>query len=599
MKRSLGVRYLPLAGLVAIQLLIVAVAPSVQERQTVESGSGGFDANAGFQDPNTGLPVGGEDATGVPVGSSSGSGSGQVSTGSGGSGSSGSGSGGPGGQGGGAGQGGGDTGQGGGDTGQGGGGQVAQGDTSHCVGDRQYDPAIDFYAPPCVPKSNGQNPGETYQGVTGEEIKLILYYGAGDPAVNAILEAQGAFVEPGEHREYLGAVADFINANYELYGRKVVFEVFEGRCGTIPPDISCLQNEFRQLIQEKKPFAIQWNTSLCSACFAEMSKLRTINLGGWNFRDEFAQRWRPYHYDITMSGTNLAKHAAEFWCKQLAGNPAEYSRQYGDTTRSLGVIATNDPQNQDTIEIDLKSELAKCGADYGNRKYFYEQDISTADTQRRAGVLAMRGDAINPDDDATSVMCFCDLVAPAFLYQEEDTQQYYPENIVTGTGFMDTDAASQAYIGSVGCPQGNPCAFDGAFGFRSVNKADPEFQGAGSRVWRAAGRDGNPPFTSVDVQWDYWNLTASAIQMAGPNLNPETFEQGAFRLGARGDANHALRQISPGNYHWIQDVDRVYWSSTKTSSYNGERGTYIRLDEQRTALGKWGSQKLQLPAAPR
>ena len=69
---------------------------------------------------------------------------------------------------------------------------AAQGDTSHCKGDRQFDPAIDFYAPPCVGKSNGQNPGDTYQGVSGDEIKIVQYVGAGDPAVNAILAAQGA-----------------------------------------------------------------------------------------------------------------------------------------------------------------------------------------------------------------------------------------------------------------------------------------------------------------------------------------------------------------------------------------------------------------------
>ena len=98
------------------------------------------------------------------------------------------------------------------------------------------------------------------------------------------------------------------------------------------------------------------------------------------------------------------------------------------------MIATNDPENQNTVEIDLKAEIAKCGQSYGNRKYFYEQDISTADQQRRAGVLAQRGNAVDPNDDATSVMCFCDLVAPPFLYQEEDIQQYYPENIIVGLG---------------------------------------------------------------------------------------------------------------------------------------------------------------------
>jgi hypothetical protein len=602
MNRTVGARYLPLAAIVAIQLLIVAVAPSrMANDQQVSSGGGvvqdDFAAGVGgdFTDPGTGEPVSDDGGvTGVPVdtgttdggtpdgGTTDGGGGDATTPGGGGSGDATT----PGG--------------GGGDDGTTGTNapQTVQGDKSHCKGDRQFDPGIDFYAPPCVAKSNGQNPGATYQGVSAKEIKIVQYDAKGNDAVDAILKAQGAFVSFEQYKAYNAAAVNFINQNYELYGRKVVIKTVQGTCETIPPDVSCLQGEMRKVVQQEKPFALFWDTSLCSACFAELSKLRTVNLGGWNFRDEFGQRWRPYHYDVTMSGTRLAQHAGRFWCQQLTGHNAEYSRNYKDKTRQLGVIATNDPENQNTVEIDLKRELAKCGQDYGNRKYFYEQDISTADQQRRAGVLAMRGDAVNPNDDATSVMCFCDLVAPAFLYQEEDTQQYYPENIVTGTGFMDTDASAQAYIGAVGCPQGNPCAFDGAFGFRSISKLDPQFKTAGHRVYAAGGGKGQT-FEAAWRQWDYLNLIMSSIQMAGPNLNPETFEQGAFRLGARGDANHVLRQISPGNYYWGQDVMRTYWSSTKTSSYNGKRGTYVHLDQKRTPVDGWTKQKLSLPAAPR
>ena len=200
MKRTVGARYLPLAAIVAIQLLIVAVAPSQMQNQSVSTGGDPSDFGTpgdganDFTDPATGEPV--EDTSGeVAIDAAPGDTGGNA----------------------------------GGDSGptdtapadQGGEAPAPQGDTSHCKGDRQFDPAIDFYAPPCVGKSDGSNPGETYQGVTGDKIKIVQYYGAGDPAVNAILQAQGSFVEPNQHRAYNEKAAKFINENYELYGRQV------------------------------------------------------------------------------------------------------------------------------------------------------------------------------------------------------------------------------------------------------------------------------------------------------------------------------------------------------------------------------------------
>ncbi len=65
MKRTVGARYLPLAAIVAVQLLIVAVAPSTMQDQSVEAGAGGVDSSVGtpgdgandFTDPETGEPV--------------------------------------------------------------------------------------------------------------------------------------------------------------------------------------------------------------------------------------------------------------------------------------------------------------------------------------------------------------------------------------------------------------------------------------------------------------------------------------------------------------------------------------------------------------
>lgn len=573
---------MPLAAFVAAQLLIIALAPSrpiAARNEQAAGGSSSVDGSSGGASDGTDGTggVGGGTTDGIVVDGSGGGGTGGSTGGSGGStgGSAGGTTGGP------------------------------VGDTSHCKGGRQFDPAIDYYAPPCTPRWSGNNGGATYQGVTKDKITLVRYYAKGSDAVDAILKAQGSYVSVDQHRQYQAVEQKFINDHYELYGRQVELKIFEGHCNTIPPDVSCLRGEMQEMVTSMKPYAVYWNSSLCSACYDELSKLKTVNVGGWHFRDDFSKLRAPYHWDVQMSGTTMAQHAARWWCAQLNGKPARYAgsanpaQDLRDNVRKLGVISTNDPENKASVEVDLRGELQKCGAGYGDNYYFYEQDITTADQQRRAAVLRM-----NPvgsgENAATSVMCFCDLVAPSFLYSEEQNQNYYPENLIVGSGYMDADAASQAYMGSLGCPnKGRPCNFEDAFGLSQINAQEHKFKDAGQRVWNAGGGKGNAPFESVTAEWDYVNMLVSMIQAAGPNLNPKSMEAGAFRMGPRGDANHALRYLSPGHYSWNQDMRQVYWSTQKVSPYNDVAGTYVQIGQGRVGVTGWKPGEFTIPAKPR
>jgi hypothetical protein len=211
-------------------------------------------------------------------------------------------------------------------------------------------------------------------------------------------------------------------------------------------------------------------------------------------------------------------------------------------------------------------------------------------------VLKMRSDGV-----ATSIMCFCDLVAPAFLYAEEQQQNYYPENLVVGSGFMDSDAASQAYMGALGCPiAARPCTFEDAFGLSSIAAQEPEFKDRGSRVWQAAGGGGNPPYSSVTADWDYFNMIASILQMAGPGISPQTVAEGAVRLGCRGggDSGQILRCFEPGSYSWNQDMRPVYWSTKTSSPYNGEAGSYVEIGP-RIQAGGYPAAEWSMPGKPR
>lgn len=585
-RSTLARRYAPLLAVAAIQLLIIAVVPSkapdaIGDNLAVDAfdpRAGAAGAVPGAIDPATGEQFatdGGPTTGGTTAGGATG---------------------GAGGAGGGAGGGGGGAGGGGGGGG-GGGSTAAVGDTSHCVGDRQYDPKIVFHAPPCFPKFTGKNAGATYQGVTDKTIKVVDYYADYGEAVNTILRAQGAFVEHDQQKAFNEAAVKFINDRYELYGRKIEVKLVRSSCRLIPPDEACLRNEARQIVKDEKPFFFKWNTSLASPFFDEFAKLKTPSIGGWHFRDEFSAARRPYHWDVQVTYSRMMRHFGEWYCKQLhgkpvqfAGNPRPPGQSLNGKERILGVIGTADPENSAAVNAHLKPELAKCGAKV-HHEYYYSQNIETADQQRKAAVAKMRE---NPE--ATVVLCICDLVAPTFLYQTEQDENYYPENVLSGSGLMDLDKSGQSYYGRVACPLQQNCAFENAFGLAQWPVRGPINESVAARVMKAAGAN-VPLWETADIDWDYWNMIGTLLQAAGPNLNPFTMEAGAFRLPPRGGGNtgQILRRLGPNNYGWNQDMRIMYWDPDDRSPFNGQPGTYRDAEPVRFDLGAYQSKNVAVP----
>jgi hypothetical protein len=582
-RSTLAKRYLPLAVVLAVQLLIIAVVPSKAPSSTVAAGlSGGGNGLTGGGDQAAGTTGDAGSAAGAAGGASGGA-SGGATTGAVKAGQK--------------------------FTGPvlaaNGGINYPDGDRSHCVGGRQFDPATYYWAPPCQGKFAGVNNGATSPGVKADgTIEIVDYRSKGNAAVDGILKAQNAYVTEQQQRDFDAAAQDFINKNFELWGRKVHIDVFLGQCDSVPPNYACLRNEVNQIVSSLHPYLIKWNTSLASPFFAQASADKVVNVGGWHFRDSFNQAWAPYHWDVQMSGTDLAKHVAELWCKELKGKKAIYAGEPRNATekdlrgniRVLGVISTNDPENKKAVQGDLRDALSQCGASYAH-EYYYAQDISTAEQQRKAGLAAMEA-----SPTSTDVLCMCDLVAPAFLYETEEDDHYRPENLIGGTGYMDTDKAAQAYDHllpgdpSCGCNH----VFENAFGISQIDSQEPFGKDDAARLWHAAGRPGDPPYKSAGVDTDYYQLIGTLLQQAGPTLSPQTMQLGAQTTPLRGGSGKVTRGFTKGNYSWNRDIRQVYWSPTRPSSFDGSAGSYVdKFPGQRFALGSYATGDFVLPPKPR
>ena len=74
-----------------------------------------------------------------------------------------------------------------------------------------------------------------------------------------------------------------------------------------------------------------------------------------------------------------------------------------------------------------------------------------------------------PTNPATSVVCFCDPVAPQFSYSAGAQNNYWPESILATNQSMDFDCSGQTYVDkggqpSLACPKPPNCPFDNGIG---------------------------------------------------------------------------------------------------------------------------------------
>ena len=490
---------------------------------------------------------------------------------------------------------------------------VPPGDTSHCVDGRQWDPTIAYWAPPCVPGKPGaafpDNGGATYRGVSAKEIVIVDYVSNYGAEVNAILEAQGNLLKYESAKVLDKAWMNFINARYQLYGRKIRIITYQGQCQGVPPDKSCLLPEMDTIVKTYQPYAVFWSTTLCSECFAKLAQQGVVSFGGAGFSDKFADDNAPYFWNAGMSSTRVQQHFAEWWCAQMSSKnvPTRKSkfatptgRHQNDKPRVLGVISTNDPDNQSTVENVLYKELEKRCGETVTHEYFYEQNINTAATQVAAGIAAMD----TPNNPATTVVCLCDSVAPQFVYKGEQDAEYYPENVLADVQNMGNDNFGQTYREnpqndrpSLACPKpARGCAFDGALGISDALPARPPDQMEGVRVYKAGSN--NAPLPDAVTGFNASNLGRNIIMMAnliqntGPPLTPQNMAARASALGSVGGGATGLPLLSfpKGTWNWVQDVKLVWWNKHQPSPFNNLKGRYTPIGGRYT-LG-------QMPSMP-
>lgn len=420
----------------------------------------------------------------------------------------------------------------------------------------------DPYSPPCIAWS-GDNGGATATGVTADAIRVAWRLTDESAAAGAVRSIVGNRIQIGDSREdvvrTIEAMVEYVNANFQLYGRRIELELFEGLGSNTTENSGAgqdLANADAVTVESLDAFA---DASVETAVYTDaLARRGVLAVGIGAVSDEWYAERHPYAWG-GMSCSTLMRHVAEFVNDRLFGNPADDAG--GDLNgrpRRIALVAPENPYYQDCARQFVADVEAAGNRLAGNLTYALDINTLSQDTSSMVARLVQ--------DDITSVVLFTDPVAPLFLTAKATQQRYFPEWIVTGLALTDDDRIAQLYDQS---------QWEHAFGLRTLTAGVPRQASAPYAAFKAMRPDEEPGGIALLYgAFSRLYMLAAAIQMAGPNLTPETFATGWQSYGG-GSGFAGVWRGQPGSHTLQVDAEEAYWDPGITSEANGGPGGYV------------------------
>lgn len=440
-----------------------------------------------------------------------------------------------------------------------------------------------FYAPNCVamwPKG-ADNGGATYkQGITKDTIKIAIYDAEDDPATTAVLAAAGAAddTSPEEDDANRKIVVEAFESHLETYGRRVQWVVVPGSGPA--DDAQAGKADAIKVATEIKAFA---SFGAPNNTYIDELVARGVLCIGCAVSQpiETYLKWAPYVWSTLMASNQGYVHRAEYIGKRLAGKPAKWAGDptYQTKTRTYGLIyyETADNAYKSGVEF-FDRELAKYNVKLTDR-VAYTYDLAQAQEQARTIVARFK------DKGITSVLFSGDPIYPAFFTKEATRQLYRPEWIITGSALTDTTLFARTY---------DTAQWSNAFGISYlIARMDPAVtEQEGNIVSWHAGRT----LTSYPSLLNFGTFYAG-VQLAGPNLNPQTFRDGLFSIKrTSGFITQYAVSFGKGLWPWddyisLDDATEIWWDPDARGPDELENeavGMYRYVDKGKRYLpGQW------------
>jgi hypothetical protein len=427
----------------------------------------------------------------------------------------------------------------------------------------------DTQSPPCIPYWKGDNGGATYQGVDANTITV---------AVSGDFGGQHGFPYWSK----------FFNDRFQLYGRQIKWVGF-GCPGDSDSPQADLVSEADTVITKYHPFAVLGCSDFGGRekyFYDELARHGVISVAATpDLRTEADfSSFAPYEWDYypgyDIDETNLAAQA----CLLKDQAAPAYAATPLNNKRRFGIVYT---AYSDSASIDLSyliNGLGACGIGVAKQDIKGVDYVAHGASQQRSASSAQEAEAAVTQfasDQITPVIVIAHSSDTIQVLEQADSASYHPEWMM-GFSFWNTSWSPTG-------PLPPSDQWDHAFGLDYQNKLVP----VQDNPWYQAVMQEDPTYSwpYAPLSYNGWYayegmlLFASGLQMAGPHLTPQTFQQGLWNTHFPNPPSPYFEGTVGFNHDhtWIKDRPLVWYSAESTGPW-GQSGVwcYVNLGRRYT-----------------
>jgi hypothetical protein len=299
-----------------------------------------------------------------------------------------------------------------------------------------------------------------------------------------------------------------------------------------------------------------------------------------DFSDSEMAAAAPYLWGYTMSVTQMFASLGDWACRRLAGQNAAHAgqidgRPLSETERSFAIFMDVGSPDTTTKYDVLKEALEQCGANVPFHTSYPRFDNDPVRIRNEIASIKAAG--------VTTAFCLCVSTNLAALQQHASSQRYEPEWIISSyPQLVQIDGWSAGV------------QLDRTFGlsFGPMDRVPDDHP----VVWAVREGDATGAYAAVgnvpsdDLHYRSYLALVSGIQMAGPNLTPETFRR-ALQATKFPNPDHPIMAGKvgfEGDFTMTSDAAEFWWSRNDASPYEGRPPAMCWVDGgRRYARGTW------------